>query len=316
RTARRPGWADLPADLRAAIEERLGGAITSARVAGGGFTQGFAAVLTTAGGLRRFVKAAPLDSPPAEWYAQEARITAALPLGVPAARVRWTDELAGHFVICVDAVDGARMPALPWSTADLAATLDAIAATAAALSPLPPALAELATDAFSTAMKGTLDRWRAISDGERPLPDQAASLADRLSELVALETEFLALGDAATTVFHCDLRVDNVIIDTAGAAWICDWNWVTRGPAWTDLVTVLLSASPDHDVDRLFAAHPATRGLPDEALDAALAGLSGYFVTQATEPAVETSPYIRPHQRYYGELALDWLARRRAWRRL
>jgi hypothetical protein len=151
RTAQRPAWDELPAPLRAAIADRFG-EIASTRVAGGGFTQGFAAVVTTVGGLRRFVKAAPLDSPPAEWYAQEARITAALPDGVPAARVQWTAELAGHYVICMDAVD------------------------------------------------------------------------------------------------------------------------------------------------------------------ATLAGLAGYYVTQSTRPEIPTSPYVRTHQRYYGLLAVDWLARRQAWR--
>jgi hypothetical protein len=66
---------------------------------------------------------------------------------------------------------------------------------------------------------------------------------------------------------------------------------------------------------RAFAAHPSAAGAPADALDATLAGLSGYFVTSGAEEEVETSPYLRAHQRYYAELALDWLARRHGWHR-
>src|SRR6185436_16956413 len=119
RTSQRPTWADLPAELRSAIEERLGSPVVSAQGTGAGFTQGFAAVLGTAQGGRHFVKAASLSTDVSSWYRKEALFTAALPAAVPSARVSWHDDLAGHFVLCLEAIDGARTPDLPWARADL-----------------------------------------------------------------------------------------------------------------------------------------------------------------------------------------------------
>ncbi|MEV0274563.1 phosphotransferase [Hamadaea sp. NPDC050747] len=311
-TAQRPDWEQLPETLRIAIADRLGGEVASARVARSGFTQGFAAVLTTVAGIRAFVKAAPLDLAPAEWYAKEARITEALPVGVPAPRVRWTAEPAGYFVICLDAVDGARMPALPWRPAELTAALTAYAQAAVSLSPMPASLAEFAPESFSAVMDGTLGRWAAVLSGTEQLPDPG--MEPHLAELARLERRLLDYGDAMPGVMHCDLRADNVILDTAGAAWICDWNHLCRGPAWLDLVSLLISAVPDHDVDTLFATHPAAADAPADALDATLAGLAGYYLTQGLRPEIPTSPYVRTHQRHCGRLAIDWLARRRDWR--
>jgi hypothetical protein len=129
-------------------------------------------------------------------------------------------------------------------------------------------------------------------------PLMLAPLAERLPELIALESRLMAYGAAADEVIHCDLRIDNVIIDSSGAAWFCDWNWLCQGPAWLDVVTILLSAAPDHDAEALFRAHPLAATAPDDALDVLLAGLLGYFTTASERPPVPTSPYIRPHQRY------------------
>jgi Ser/Thr protein kinase RdoA (MazF antagonist) len=314
-TAHRPQWADLPADLRTAVETRLGASVVTAGVAGGGFTQGFAGPLMLDDGRRLFLKAAAAGSIAGTMYAQEAVLTAALPAQVPTARLHWGQELAGHQVLCFDAIEGGRMPRLPWRAEELTATLSALTRAAAALSPVPPALAALTTKPFTEAFAGTFDCWAAIADGRLPLPAMMAHLAERLPELIALESRLMAYGAAAGEVIHCDLRVDNVIIDSSGAAWFCDWNWLCQGPAWLDVVTILLSATPDHDAEALFYAHPLSAEAPDDALDALLAGLLGYFTTASERPPVPTSPYIRPHQRYYATLTLDWLVRRRGWRR-
>ncbi|MCM0674720.1 aminoglycoside phosphotransferase family protein, partial [Micromonospora phytophila] len=84
-SALRPEWATLPATLRAAVADRLGAPVVTARVAGAGFTRGFAAVLSTADGGRAFVKAAATAEQPhlADWYAREAAILDRLPGGLP-----------------------------------------------------------------------------------------------------------------------------------------------------------------------------------------------------------------------------------------
>ena len=56
------------------------------------------------------------------------------------------------------------------------------------------------------------------------------------------------------------------------------------------------------------------RDVDAEAFDIDLALYVGYFFTQATQPVPPTSPYIRDHQRWQGEVCWEWLAERRGWR--
>ena len=268
-TAVRPAWTDLPPPLRAAIEHRLGAPVTAAAGAGGGFTDGFASTLTTSTGLSVFVKAAAVGTPLADWYAREAAITAALPVGVPAPRLRWTRPAAGHVVVCLDAVAG-RTPALPWHPADLTAALSAWATAAQLLRHPPGALLAVGLPTLADLARDELSWWTEIVAGREPLPPIPAPAASRIPELAALER--LLWSCPADRVVHGDLRLDNIIIDGAGAAWICDWTWPCRGPAWFDTASLLVTADASGlDADTLFAAHPTAAGAPPDALDATLA---------------------------------------------
>jgi hypothetical protein len=197
----------------------------------------------------------------------------------------------------------------------LAAALSALERAAEALSPVPPDVSALITTSFREAFTGTFDCWSGVRSGRLPMPAVVERWTDRLPELLELEARMMAVGGESAEVFHCDLRVDNVIIDASGGAWFCDWNWISRGPAWIDLGTLLMSAVPDHDVDALFREHPLGRQAPPDAPDMLMGALLGFFATSCERPPMPGSPYIRQHQRYYGELALDWLVRRRGWRR-
>jgi hypothetical protein len=337
-TAERPDWPSLPAGLRAAIAERLGAPVVGATPAGGGFTRGFAGVLRTAAGETAFVKAADLRRQPhvADWYAREAAITAALPARVPAARPRWTMTDEGHFVLCLDAIDG-HTPPLPWRRDHLAATLDAWATAAAALREPPADLLALGLPRLPDVLRDELSYWQLIAAGREPMPPVPAVPADssagraagrsaggaagrsggraggRLDELVALEAALPGYADTST-VIHCDLRLDNVLIDSAGEAWICDWNWPCLGAQWFDTATLLVTAyASGLDADRLFADHPTTGDAPPQALDAALAALAGYWLSRGAAPPTDASSHARGHQSWSGGQALAWLAARRSW---
>lgn len=307
-TAVRPDWSDLPRRVRDAITTRLGAPVTAATSAGGGFTRAFAAVVTTAAGERAFVKAAPLGEPTSDWYAREAAITAALPHGVPAARLRWTAEAAGYFVLCLDAIDGG-VPSLPWSPPELDAALQAWAESARALATPPEELLALGLPRLPDLLRSDLSQWSAIAAGRAPLPQAPPGVPGRLDELAALERALpaLAAGDA---MLHGDLRVDNVLIDRDGAAWLCDWTWPCLGAPWFDTVTLLVSAyASGLDADALLEPWHA----PDDGVDGALAALSGYWLTRATGGPTSASPHSRQHHRFSGEQALAWLAARRGW---
>ena len=201
-------------------------AATSGR---GGFTRGFAAVLRTSTGQQAFVKTARLRDQDhlADWYAREVAVAAALPAGVRAARPRWTMTAAGHFVVCLDPIDG-HIPGLPWQPAELTAALDAWAAAAAALREPPAELLAVGLPRLSDLLRADLSHWQWIAAGQAPMPPAPPLAAAHLRDLVALEALLPGYVDT-TAVTHCDLRIDNVLIDRAGEAWLCDWTWLCHG---------------------------------------------------------------------------------------
>jgi hypothetical protein len=307
-TAVRPDWGALPAALREAISARLGGPIATAVSAGGGFTRAFAALLTTATGDRAFVKAAPLTEPIADWYAREAAVTAALPAQVPAARPRWTLVTEGYFVLCLEAIPG-DVPALPWAPDDLTAALTAWQSAAAALSPPGAELLDLGLPRLGDIVRDELSWWSEIAAGRSPLPPAPAWVPGRLGELVALERGLPELV-TGSGMLHGDLRVDNVLVNGYGGAWLCDWTWPCLGQPWFDTVTLLVTAyASGLDVDAAMQPWQA----PSDGVDGTLAALGGYWLTHAVSGPSSASPHSRQHQRFSGEQALAWLAERRGW---
>jgi aminoglycoside phosphotransferase (APT) family kinase protein len=305
-TALRPGWDELPLALREAVEQRLGGPVVAASIAGGGFTRGFAAVLTTDSGARGFVKAADLTSQHhlSEWYYHEVLVTHALPPAVPTPRPHWTATAAGWYAAGFDAIDG-YMPRLPWRPDQLDATLSAWATTASALREPPASLLALGLPRLADLLRSDLSCWQQAPPRN----------LEHVPELAALEAALPEYADSCGLT-HCDLRPDNVLIDGSGTAWFCDWNWVCHGAPWFDTAGLLISAyASGLDADRLFAEHPTAAGAPPEALDATLAALAGYLLSQAAVGPTDASPAVRAHQQWSGEVALAWLTARRRWPR-
>ena len=67
------------------------------------------------------------------------------------------------------------------------------------------------------------------------------------------------------------------------------------------------------DVESVIAARPLLRDVPAEHIDTVLALLVGYFFRQRDEPVPPTSPYLREHQSWQGEVCWAWLCERRGW---
>lgn len=302
RTAIRLEWQFLPPNLRAYVERKCGSPVVEAHSQGAGFTPGFASVLTCADGSRHFVKAASVKAQRAfaAAYREEARTLRALPEGVPAPRLLWMLD-DDWVVLGLEHVD-ARNPARPWRRPDLDACLDACETVADALTPAP---GSLDLHAFADELADWPAHWDHVRAATPDLPhlEEAAALATRLPELAA--------GD---TVVHTDLRDDNFLIDGSGKVWICDWNWPTRGAEWLDSFITLVGPRGDGlDVEAVIRERRLLRDVPAEDLDAALALVTGYFLRQKDEPSPPTSPYLRQHQAWQGEVCWAWLCERRGW---
>jgi hypothetical protein len=310
-TAVRDTWSTLPAYVQERIIAEIGGKPADIRMAGGGFSGGFAARIRTESGAERFIKAAGGDKPHTlSAYRREARTSAALPQGVPAPRLEFAADFEDWTVLGFEAVDG-RAPTLPMSPRDLDLMLDAWAKAAAALTPAPQQLLDLGVSArpvdhhlrqFGFVHSGGIDPF--------PLPP---ALDGRIDELARLE-QGIDAALTADSVMHFDLRPDNMIVGTE-QAWICDWNWVEVHSTWFDTACFLVAAHGDgHDADALFWAHPTAAGVTADELDTGLTSVTGYYLSQAVQPLIPgVSPHIRTHQRWSGLAAADWLARRRGW---
>ncbi|MGH3362636.1 MAG: hypothetical protein ACRDOM_09295 [Nocardioides sp.] len=301
-TARRLEWPFLPPNLRAYVERKCGSPVTHAESQGAGFTPGFASVLTCENGTRHFVKAASVKAQRmfADSYREEARKLAAIPEEVAAPRLLWLLD-DDWVVLGLEYVEG-RNPTRPWRDTELAACLDTLEEVAAQLTPPPD---ELHLDTFADDFGDMVAYWDHVRTTQPDLPhlEEAAALAEGAIDVAA--------GD---TLVHTDVRDDNVILDRSGKAWFCDWNWPALGAAWLDSFFMLIGPRGDGlDVERVIAERPLLRDVPAAHLDAVLALLVGYFFKQQDEPVPPTSPHIRDHQRWQGEVCWAWLCERRGW---
>ena len=301
-TAVRPEWGDLPPAVRSAVSLRLGAPVTDATRATSGFTTAFAGLLTSGSGERVFVKAAPFGNTSFA-YAREARITAGLPTGVRAARPLWTLEADGYYVLCLAAIDG-HIPAHPWQPAELDATLAAWRSAADALTDPPAALLEAGLPNLPDLVRDELSWFT-----NHVPPNVPAWAQSHLTELADLERGLPALVTGSGVV-HGDLRIDNVLIDREGEAWLCDWTWPCLGAPWFDTVTLLVSAwATGLDTDALLESWDA----PPAGVDGALAAMGGYWLSRAAGSTGTAAATARQHHLYSGTQALAWLAARRGW---
>ncbi len=301
-TARRIEWHFLPPHIRFAVEQRLGSAVVDVVSQGGGFTPGFASVLTGLDGRRAFVKAASCVAQRifAESYREEARKLAVLPAAVAAPRLLWTIE-EDWIVLGIEYVE-AELPARPWTEHQLGLSLDAVEAMGTTLTPAPP---ELDLGTALDELADFVGCWSHVGATTPDLPhwQEAAALAGRLAEAVP-----------GNTVVHADIREDNLLIDATDQVWICDWNWPFRGAQWLDLVMLLIQAYGDGiDAEAIVAERAATRDVPPEHIDILLALLTGYYFKHGDQPAPTSSPWVRAHQSWMGEAAWGWLCERRGW---
>ncbi|MEE6261353.1 phosphotransferase family protein [Plantactinospora sonchi] len=300
----RIGWADLPASVRAAVEEILGDRVVAAVSQAGGFSPGTADRVRTAGGRRAFVKAAgaALNPVTPELHRREARNTAALPADAPAPRlIGWHDD--GDWVALVLTDVEGRHPTTPWREDELATVLGTLGRMADLLTPAPvpdaPSAADLLGDDFSG--------WRRIAAD--PPADLDPWATGRLDGLVTLAERGLA-ALAGDTLAHVDIRADNLLLDADGRVTVVDWPHACRGPAWLDTLCLLANVRLHNGRYPLLDRYALDTGAEPAQLTAVLAGITGFFVDAARLPAPPGLPTVRAFQRAHADALLPWLRER------
>jgi len=280
----RLAWPLVPAGLRQAVEQRLGGRVVEAVTQPGGFSPGVAARVKTATGKRAFVKAVgPVPNPESpDIHRAEARIAASLPEGTPAPRLLGFFDQDGWVALMFEDIEG-HLSAQPWVADELALVLEAVAELAVALTPAPIDAPTVA-DRFGEEFRG----WRRLAEAERRGDDNLAgldALARRhLVDLAALENRWDTAAAGASLV-HADLRADNLLL-TGDRVVVVDWPWACLAVSWFDLVAMLPSVHMQGGPlpETIFNDHPVAQTANPDAVTAVLAALTGFFVRQSRQP--------------------------------
>ena len=303
-TGVRIGWADLPASVRDRVQDILGDTVVAAESQPGGFSPGTADRVRTAGGTRAFVKAvSPAQNPDSPgMLRREARITAALPAGIPAPRPLGSYDDGEWVALVLEDIEG-RHPATPWRADQLDAVLAALDALAIALTPSPVPAAPRAVETLAGAFAG----WQRLTDEPpaEPVPGVGA-LLPLLRDRAAAGLPALA----GETLNHLDVRADNLLLRADGSVVLVDWPWAAHGPAWHDALQLLVNARLHGGIDctpRLLAL-AARWDAPLDDLVGVLAGLAGFFADACRRPDPPGLPTIRAFQRAQAESTVDWLA--------
>jgi Ser/Thr protein kinase RdoA (MazF antagonist) len=286
-------WPDLPGQVRAAVEDRLGSPVVSAESQPGGFSPGTADRVVTRTGERAFVKAVSpaLNERSAEMARDELHITSALPAAAPVPRLLGGFDDGEWVVLIFEDIDG-RHPRTPWVQPEIDAAVTALRELAHALTPSPVPDAPVAAD----RLVHNFGSWARIA------ADPPAGLnpwvAAHLDELIAVSDRALtSLG--GDTLVHCDIRADNMLITPADKVYIVDWPWGCVGPDWLD--TALLAMN--------VLVHGGEMTLTGEQRDAAVA-FTGYLIDMARLPPPPGLPTVRAFQRAQADALLPWLRTR------
>jgi aminoglycoside phosphotransferase (APT) family kinase protein len=299
----RVSWAETPDAVRAVIEERLGAAVVEAVSQQGGFSPGMASRLKLADGRRVFAKAVGLERNPTtpEMYRREAGIAAQLPESAPVPKLLWSYDDGDWVVLVFEDIEG-RNPAIPWRLDEWQRVHDAMVELSDALTPSPVDAISLVDDNY--------DGWRSLARD-----DELAARLDpwtqaTLPRLVELE-EAWPNAVEGNTLLHRDTRADNIILTQDSIVFV-DWPHAAVGVPWIDLLFMLPSLEMQGGPEpcQVWESSPLAAKADPDAVNAALASLTGYFVHSALLPPPRNLPTIREFQRIQGEYALAWLRSR------
>ncbi|GAA2968719.1 aminoglycoside phosphotransferase family protein [Glutamicibacter bergerei] len=302
----RISWAQLPEHVRNAVEVILGSPVVEAHGQQGGFSPGTADRVRTADGRRAFVKAVgtSLNAVTPRLHRAEAKISALLPGRLPVPKYLGSYDKQGWVALVLEDIPGSH-PKTPWTRVELERVLDSLHVLGS--HPVPSTLTHL--PALHTEVAAEFTGWDRI---DIDLPSNLDPwIADHLPRLQGSARTGLSCLEGQSLV-HSDIRSDNLLLTEEGA-YIVDWPWACIGAPWFDALSVLINVrlhDAGFDVASVLGTHPVFVGLSAENIDGFLAGMSGYFIDGARQPAPSGLPTLRSFQQAQGEATIGWLRER------
>ncbi|MCU1518182.1 MAG: hypothetical protein JWQ75_2903 [Pseudarthrobacter sp.] len=303
----RIGWAELPARVRAGVEQILGSPVVEAAGQQGGFSPGTADRVRTAAGTRAFVKAVSphLNEHSPGIHRKEAAIAACLPAGVPAPALIGTYDDGEWVALVLSDVEG-RHPHLPWHAVEIHLVLDALLAIARM--PLPRGLSGL--PALEAELADPFRGWTRIRSS--PPADCDPWILRNLETLEQMAERGLRAA-AGSSLVHTDVRADNILITGPRGAVLVDWPWAAVGAPWVDALTLLVNVrvfAPAFDADAMLSSHQVFTGAGTDHVNGFLSGLGAYFIDAARQPPPPGLPTVRTFQQQQGQAVIRWLRNR------
>jgi Ser/Thr protein kinase RdoA (MazF antagonist) len=291
----RIGWPDLPEPIQERIEAILGAPVSSAVSQSGGFSPGTADRVVTTDGRRAFVKAVStgINLRSVELARAEAHVTARMPASAPVPRLLGSFDDGEWVVLIHEDVEG-RHPRTPWVAEEIRAAARALGELAGTRSPsgLPRA-----GDVLASHFGG----WARLA--AEPPEDLDPWVAAHLPDLQAAADHALAAVATGSTLAHCDVRADNLLVRPDGSIVVVDWPYACIGPDWLD--TALLA------MDVLAYGGPGDQllsGIDPQTATAVLAAFTGDYLERSRHPSPGI-PHVRAFQRVRADALLPWLRR-------
>lgn len=310
-------FADLPDAVRGWIAHALGGEITSSDDKVGGFSPGVAAVVTTDGGARGFVKAvgSSINTESVAFHRAENAVMARLPPAESVLRPVASESLqvdGEDWEIMIFPVIDGDPPRHPWSARDVDRVLDALVVLGDQFTPSPWPSDDTRMAKLTAFFRG----WTRIQQDPSLPWAEHPWVAARLPDLIALEPEVHCRlrGD---TLSHCDLRADNVLL-TTDRVWFVDWAHARNAARWVDPVLLLcdfVASGADRadggevDIADLVASHKAFADADDRLVWATMATLGATLHWLSRQEPPPGLPTIREFQHVQSEALLRYAIR-------
>ncbi|HET8568162.1 MAG TPA: hypothetical protein VFM93_04165 [Candidatus Limnocylindria bacterium] len=312
----KPPWTAVPAAMKAEVARILGSPVARAERVYGGYAPSATYRLLLADGRRAFFKGVyPTDSG-AKWDLdrEEEIYRGALEYMRP-----WAPDFYGstradgwHGILLEDL---GPQNSLPWTAAKARRAARSYAEFHKNTygRKLPRWLSRVEHRDFSAfwdrlAGSGELDRTAALA-GARA--EEAAEWLDVALPVLRETARALAHARPPFALMHFDTRSDNVWLH-ADLLRMADWNWASVGPPEFELAAFAQSIAAEGGPapERVEAWYADVLPLDDDALDASIAGIAGYFADRAWREPIPGLPRIRLVQRKQLRASLAWAARR------